>query len=92
MLLNAQQRYLHYIKVYKFSVHVHSDVLRWIPMGLFLPEEPSAYITALWWFLVMFYPTHHTLLGPEQAKIKLFCRTFADMEGDCSWVCESSTC
>jgi len=41
--------------LYKFSVH-DSDVLRWISVGLLPTEKPAAHVTALWRFLVMFYP------------------------------------
>jgi len=39
------------------------------------------------WYVL---PTRDTPSGPEQPKIKLFYWTFADMEKDRSWVCESS--
>jgi len=50
----AQLRCQHYIEVYKFSVHLHSHILRQVSLGLFPAEEPLAHVTALWEF--MFYP------------------------------------
>lgn len=51
----AQFRCQHCIKVYKMSAHLHSDIIRWISVGLFLPEELLAHVTALWQFFVLFY-------------------------------------
>jgi hypothetical protein len=63
------------MKAQKFSVYLHSDVLKWISVGLFLPEGTLSHVTALWWFHVMFYspvlPKKIATLGPEQAEIKL---------------------
>jgi len=54
-------QYWHFIKVYKLSVHLHSDIHRW--MVLFPPEESLAHTTALWQFFVVL-STCDTLLGP----------------------------
>jgi hypothetical protein len=70
MLLNSDVSTI--LNVYKFSVHLHSDILRWISVELFLTGEPLAHATAMWQFLVMFYPPPSPTtapLGPQKAKI-----------------------
>jgi hypothetical protein len=37
------------------GLYLNSDVLRWISVGLFLPEEPSSHVAPLWRGHVMFY-------------------------------------
>jgi len=59
----------------------------------FPSEESLAHVTALWQFPVMFYLPHHQttdMLGPEHARIKLFCWAFVNLEKDHPWGCESS--
>jgi hypothetical protein len=69
ILYFAQLTCRDYIEVYKFPVHLRSDVLRWISVGLFPPEEPLVHVIALWLFLLMFYlpPTPR----PDQSRKKL---------------------
>jgi hypothetical protein len=49
-------------------------------VGLFPDEEPSVHITALWKFLVTFYPPATTC--QDQNRQKLFYQTLGDMEKD----------
>jgi hypothetical protein len=42
-------------------------------MRLLQPEEPSAHVTELWWFAVVFYP--HVTSHQDQRRQKLNCFT-----------------
>lgn len=89
----AQFRCWHYTKVHTFLFHLHSKVLRWISVRLFLPQEPLVHVTALWWFLVIFCPppsSNKFYLRTKAGKTKLFYWTTANKKNDHLWVCESS--
>jgi len=45
-----------WIKLHKLSVPLHSDIHRWISVGLFVPEEHSSHLAALA-ALAMFHST-----------------------------------
>jgi hypothetical protein len=72
----AQLRQQRYIKLCKFSLYLHSDVLRWISVGLFPPDKTSAHVTACGGFLLCFTHPRHTCRVQSRQKIKLFYRNF----------------
>jgi hypothetical protein len=67
----------------------HSWFFRQIFVGL--PKETLAYVIAMWWFLVMFYPpiTQQYYFGTRADKNYNVSLNFSDMEMDCLWVCEN---
>jgi len=62
----------HCVKVYKFSVHLHSGTLKVDYCRIVLPEEPSNHVTASWWFLVKFYPPDTPCQDRSRKKLNCF--------------------
>lgn len=76
----AEFRSWHFSKMYKFSVHLHSDFHRWIPVRLFPPKVSSAQVTALCGgsllCLTYFRQPAVAASGLEQAKIEFVSLNF----------------
>lgn len=85
-----------HIRVYKFSVYLHSDVLKWISVGLFPLSEPLAHVTTVWRPLNYVLPTLDTkklfLRDQNRQKLNCFIVLSPDTEMNRPWIYESSGC